>query len=71
MIAGRHFKNEDGIKAKIVEGHKRGICDRNGNSVKAMDSAGRQGFIAKPRFCSSSAVRVYVYREGKMVLKNG
>ncbi len=65
MLAERHYKNEDGIKALIVEGHKRGICDSNGASVKV---GGR--FIAKPR-CPSSMVETYVYRKGKMVLKDG
>jgi len=32
MIAERHFKNEDDIKAKIVEGYKRGVCDKNGKT---------------------------------------
>lgn len=64
MIAGRHFRNEDGIKALIVAGHRRGVCDGNGASIK------KNGvFIAKPRFGLSSAVKTYVYRKGKKVLK--
>lgn len=32
MIAERHFKNEDGIKEKIVNGYKRGVCDSDGKT---------------------------------------
>lgn len=60
----RHFKNEDNIKALIVSGHRRGVCDINGGSVKKGGV-----FIAKPRFTPSSVAKTYVYREGKMVLK--
>ncbi len=67
MIAERHFKNEDDIKTMIVNGHRRGVCDRNGSSVR-VNINGRKGFIAKPRQYSSAA-KTYVYREGKMVLK--
>ena len=60
-----YFKNEDGIKALIVAGHERGVCDSNGASVK------KDGvFVAKP-MAMSSVARTYVYRNGKMVLKNG
>ena len=65
----RHFKNEDSIKAKIVAGHRNGVCDKNGSSIKVTDAAGRQIYIPKPRFRPSSAVKVYVYREGIMVPK--
>lgn len=34
MLTERHFKNEDVIKEKIVEGHKRGVCDKNGRTIK-------------------------------------
>ena len=34
MIAERHFKNEDVIKEKIVDGHRRGVCDKNGRTIK-------------------------------------
>lgn len=71
MIAGRHFKNEDVIKDKIVNGYRRGVCDSSGRSVKVTNSAGHRVFIAKPRFSSSSVVKTYVHRNGKMVLKNG
>lgn len=67
MIAERHFKNEDVIKEKIVDGYRRGVCDSSGRSVKM----GNGVFVAKPRLGSSSVVKTYVYREGKMVLKNG
>lgn len=61
-----YFKNEDGIKALIVDGHRRGVCDSNGASIK------RNGvFVAKPRFGSSSVAKTYVCRNGEMVLKNG
>jgi len=59
------MKNEDKIKALIVDGHRRGICDSNGASIKVK---GR--FIAKPKHFSS-LVETYIYREGKLVLKNG
>lgn len=65
------FKNEDNIKDKIVECHKRGTCDSSGRSVKVTNSSGRKVFIAKPRFGLSSVVKTYVYRKGRMVLKNG
>ena len=59
------FKSEDKIKALIVNGHRRGVCDRNGASIKINGV-----FVAKPRLFSSVA-KTYVYREGKKVLKNG
>jgi len=65
MLTERHYKNEDAIKSLIVTGHRNGICDSNGASVK-VDG----GYIAKPILFSSS-VKTYVYRKGKMVLKNG
>ena len=65
------FKNEEDIKAKIVECHKRGVCDSSGRSIKVMNSAGKKVYVAKPRFNSSSVVKTYVHRNGKMVLKNG
>ena len=71
MIAERHFKNEDVIKEKIVDGYRRGVCDSDGRSVKVINAVGQQVVVKKPRFSSSSAVKVYVFREGKMVLKNG
>ena len=57
------FKNEEDIQAKIVECHKRGVCDSNGRSIKVTNSAGEKVFIAKPRFnLSSSVVKRYVYK---------
>ena len=64
------FKNEEDIKAKIVECHKRGVCDSSGRSIKVTNSDGKKVFIAKPRFSSSSVVKTYVHRNGKMVLKS-
>ena len=65
MLTERHFKNEDVIKDMIVEGHRNGVCDSNGASVK------RNGvFTAKSRILSSSA-RTFICRNGKMVLKHG
>lgn len=71
MLTGRHFKNEDCIKDLIVRTHRRGVCDRNGNSIKVTDAIGGKRVIAKPRFSPSSVVKTYVYRDGKVVLKNG
>lgn len=71
FITEKHFKNEDGIKSKIVEAHRRGVCDRNGKSIKVTDAIGGQRVIAKPRFSPSSVVKTYVCRDGKVVLKNG
>ena len=68
-IAERHFKNEDCIKAKIVDGYRRGVCDSYGRSIKRMNAAGQRVTVAKPRFHPCSAVKTYVYKEGKMVLK--
>lgn len=70
MIAGRHFKNEDNIKAKIFRGHKNGVCDSNGKSIRRMNTGDQRVFVAKPRHVSS-VTKVYVYEKGKMVLKNG
>ena len=71
MIAERHFRNEDVIKEKIVECHRRGVCDSDGKSIKVINCAGRRVFIAKPRFGLSSVVKTYIYKDGRMVLKNG
>ena len=32
-VAERHFKNEDDIKEKIVDGYRRGVCDSDGNTT--------------------------------------
>lgn len=68
-VTEKHFKNEDAIKDKIVECHRRGICDSNGNSIKITNCAGQKVFVAKPRFGSSSVIKTYVYKNGKVVLK--
>lgn len=60
------FKNEEKIKDMIVSAHIRGACDSQGRSMKTTD--GR--FIAKPASLGSTA-KTYVYKNGKMVLKNG
>ena len=57
-------KAEEAIKRKIVSGHQRGVCDRDGNSV--LDSQGNM--VAPPKKIGCS--RTYVYRNGKMVEKN-
>lgn len=31
-LTERHFKNEDAIKSKIVEGYRRGVCDNRGRT---------------------------------------
>ncbi len=59
MLAERHFKNEDGIKAKIAEGHRRGVCDSDGKSVPVFDINGKKAYIAKPRNMSSSVTKRY------------
>ena len=64
------FKNEENIKDMIAECHKRGVCDSDGNSVSTVDSAGKKVSTAKPKPLSS-VVKTYVYRKGRMVLKNG
>lgn len=71
MIVERHFKNEDAIKEKIVDGYRRGVCDSSGRSVKVTNATGQKVYIAKPRFGSGSVAKTYVYRKGRMVLKNG
>jgi len=70
IITERHFKNEDDIKAKIFEAHRRGVCDSNGKSIRRMNTGGKRVFVTRPRHVSS-VTKTYVYRNGKMVLKNG
>lgn len=65
------FKNEENIKAKIVECHRRGVCDSRGRSIKVTNCAGQKVYVARPRLGSSSVVKTYVYKNGIMVLKNG
>lgn len=72
MIAERHFKNEDSIKQKIVDGHRQGVCDKDGRTDFILDASGRRGAIAKRRpLLPGSVVKTYVLRNGEMVLKNG
>lgn len=42
-VAERHFKNEDAIKTKIVDGYRRGVCDHNGKTIPKE----RQGMAGK------------------------
>jgi hypothetical protein len=63
--------NTKDIKAKIVDGHRRGVCNRAGETVFKTDCCGKRRAVAKPTlgFHSTSAVKTYVLRNGKMVLK--
>ena len=58
-------QNEEHIKQAIVDGHRRGICDSEGNSVLRGDIS-----VAKPRNLGPTA-KTYVYdkKTGKMVEK--
>lgn len=68
MLTERHFKNEDNIKAKIVAGHRLGVCDSDGRSVRKMNTGGRRVFVAKSRFHQTSVTKKYVYdKEGKLI----
>ena len=69
LVAERHFKNECAVKDMISKGHKRGVCDGSGRSVKVVDGVGCKVTIARPITTPSSA-KTYVYRDGKMVLKD-
>jgi hypothetical protein len=53
------------IKDAIVRSHKWGKCDIDGVSIRD----GNGGMTAKPRCMSGCNARTYVYRDGKMVLK--
>ena len=61
------FKNEESIKEKIVECHRRGVCDSYGRTVKVTNSVGQRVPIARPRFGSGSVVKKAVYENGKLV----
>ena len=63
------FKNEEKIKDMIMEAKRHGKCDGYGRSVRT-DIDGHRVFAAKPRF-SNSETKTDIYRDGKMVLKNG
>jgi hypothetical protein len=57
------MKNEEKIKDMIVDGHKRGVCDSSGASIKIGGV-----FVAKP-ITTNSAAKTYVFRDGKIVPK--
>lgn len=58
------------IKSKIIDGHRRGVCNKNGQSFFTTDNSGRRGPKPVPsKGLNSSAARTYVFRDGKMVLK--
>jgi hypothetical protein len=58
-----NFKNEEAIKQMIVDGHKRGVCDSEGDSLCINGRA-----IAKPRPLGSAA-KTYVVRNARVVFK--
>ncbi len=62
------YKNEDKIKDMIVDGHNRGVCDRNGASVTTMNFLDQRVVTAKPRSLPSTA-KTYIFKDGEMVLK--
>jgi hypothetical protein len=53
------FKNLDPIKKAIADGHRRGVCDLNGDSIK--NKHGKP--IAKPR-CRSQMRRIMTCKRG-------
>lgn len=57
-------QNEEVIKRAIVDGHRRGICDKDGNSILDAHNL----LVAKPSVLGSVA-KVYVYRKGRVVEK--
>lgn len=64
------FTDIDSIKQKIVDGHRRGVCNKNGETDFSTDNLGRRTPRPRPsKGLNSSTARTYVYREGKMVLK--
>lgn len=61
------MKNTDSIKQTIVDGYKRGVCDKNGDSI--LNSEDR--LVAKPTPVSDSGLKYHaVYHKdgGKTVL---
>ena len=56
-------KAEEKIKQKIISGHRRGVCDKDGNSV-----LGQHGNMVPPS-SKIAGGKTYVYRNGKMVEK--
>jgi len=59
----KHRQSEEKIKNAIVSGHRRGICDKDGNLTVNPD-----GSII-PMYQKRRG-KTYVYRNGKMVEKN-
>ena len=57
-------QQEESIKQAIDSGHRRGICDSEGNSVPGAGDI----LTAKPRNLGQAS-KTYVYRNGKMVEK--
>ena len=66
------FKNEEPLKQKIVDGHRRGVCDSDGNTTFKNDAHGNRIATAKPTFGAypCSARKTFVLRNGEMVLKD-
>ncbi len=50
------LRQEEAIKSMIVDGHRRGVCDSEGHSVKTKD--GRT--VAKPRNLGPTARRITI-----------
>lgn len=67
-LVEKQYSNERAVKDMIYKGHRRGVCDSDGRSVKVLDGIDCKVTVAKPKLCSSCA-KTYVYRNGKMVLK--
>lgn len=57
-------KSEEKIKQAIVSGHRRGVCDKDGNSVPGPGDI----LVAKPSNLGPCA-KTYVIRNGKCVEK--
>lgn len=58
------------LKEKIVDGRRRGVCNKNGQSYFTTDNSGRRGPKPTPsKGLDSSAAKTYIYRDGRMVLK--
>ena len=45
-------KRHDAVKDKIMETHRRGVCNKNGESVRSNGD-----YIAKPRYLGTSVVQ--------------
>jgi hypothetical protein len=62
-VAERTFKNEEKIKAAIVDAHARGVCDRNGGHIPkekrgAAGKGDRMRHVDKDRF-DKNYVRIF------------